>query len=156
MRTTVILLIAVSISGQTSNAASVYKCKDEHGETVFSQTPCAPDAAKVEVQPISTVNRDGASAQTNAADYAAVTKRVSNRMIDVKIRNAKNRIKVLAEERDTRILEFRREMMRSAYNSAGVVRNQKYQELIEATREGYDARIASKRAEISDLQSQKK
>ena len=142
------------VLGIGANAATIYKCEDENGRVVFSQQRCAGDAEKIDVEPVAPIYDGDSGASSNAVDYQAITDRVANRMVNVKIRNAQNRIRALAEERDDKILAYRQEMMRSAYNAAGVSRNQKYQALINATRESYDSRIAAKQAEISALQRQ--
>lgn len=147
------LVMAMAVAASVAQAATVYKCTDERGRTVYSQQRCAEDAAALEVKPIPGVAPGEATWAGPSEEYQAGTERHEDRMNQVRIRNAENHIKVLIKERDDKVAEYRREMMRSAYNSAGVARNQKYQALIDATQESYGARIAAKRAEIADLRS---
>lgn len=153
MRATIILCLGAALS-TAGHAASIYKCEDANGRVVYSQKRCAADAERIEAKTAPLLHGGEAPSTSTSTNYQAITDRVADRMTGVKIRNAQNRIKALAEERDDKILGYREEMMRSAYNAAGVSRSLKYQELIDATRESYNARIAAKRAEITRLQAE--
>ena len=157
MKPVSLLLFASLMCGiATTTAGSIYKCKDKNGNTVFSQTRCGDDAASIEVKPIDPMYGGDTAPAAPSGNYQAITDRVSNRMTQVRIRNAQNRIKALTDERNAKILGYRKEMMRSTGNAAGIVRNQKYQQLIDATEESYAVEIAAKRAEIAELRREMK
>lgn len=139
-----ILIPHVAAGGQ------IYKCTDENGRSVFSQTPCGDQAETMDVEPQAPIGGSLAPQDTNLSSRAD---RVSKqRMLKIKISNSKRRISALQDERDEKVTGYRREMMRSAYNEAGVARNQQYQALIDQTNERYSSEIRQEQSRLSSME----
>jgi len=134
---------------------TVYRCTDEQGHPVFSQRPCGADAVEKELHPVPPVF-SGETAPVE--DYKALNQRMgqaaTRRTLMVKIRNIERRIDALREDRDEKISAYRREMLRSAPNAAGVVRNQKYQSLIEAAQDRYKEEVADQERDLMVLRQE--
>lgn len=147
----IVLAMAVALAAAAAQAGTVYKCTDENDKVTFSQQPCdGENVSKITVKAISTTG-GGAPLPGSSPEYQAITERVEDRMTNVKIRNAQNRIKALTNKRDDLILGYRKQMMLSTNTVAGLARNQKYQQMIDATRETYNSKINTQYAKIRDL-----
>lgn len=138
-------------------AAAVYKCQ-VNGETVFSQTPCAADAEKVEVK----VHRPS-EGETKAAEERANWLREENAAMraDRKSRDAAIEIAKLEREiegyqvqMDKELAALRGQKARANNNLAGATWEQSIATEMQAVVDKYSTKIKINRDKIAALREQ--
>ena len=128
--------------------AQVYRCEAPDGRAVFSQTPCAHDAQKVEVRAIAPDAANRARMDEQTRQTAASTRH------QVEIHRLEREARRLELERDRAVAELDARRSRAANNLAGATWLQSLAQERQAVYAHYDPQIQATRSEIARLRAE--
>jgi len=145
-----LLFVAILLSLPAAQA-DIYKCKDAHGQTVFSQLPCAPDAQKITVDTTQPTQAQAeATQEANAQNRKLSTDGDEAR----RMQGARNRVQQLVSERDNEIAALRHKKSYAANNLAGATWEKSISDEMQAVAERYNADISAARDRVRALEQQ--
>ncbi|MCW8830990.1 MAG: DUF4124 domain-containing protein [Gammaproteobacteria bacterium] len=138
-----------------SAVAEIYKCQLD-GQTVFSQTPCAEDAEKYQVDYIKANEENAAElAERNARareDLENTSVELEIRGIGLKIKKEQAYISTLQGQRDSELRALRNKKRYASNNLAGATWEQSISDEMNAINSRYDAMIEERQARINRLE----
>lgn len=136
---------------QSVGATQIYQCKDNHGQTVFSQMPCGKNAEKITVETVSpTRDQIKSTQETNARNDAMVEHAEKQRGLQ----SAKDRVQELIKERDGKLQALRYKKLYAANNLAGATWEKSISDEMAAVTTRYNADIDAARQHVRDLEKQ--
>ncbi len=140
------ILLLTPIIGQS---ATVHKCKDENGKTVFSQRPCGDSSEEVTFKPAPLV---GSGKNAKSTDYKQANQEM-DRLIDLRrmkrrLRTLKRDLRNTIKERDSRISYLQGKIATAQYANHQIV----YPNEIADARSAYGERIRAIRSTIQEQQ----
>lgn len=171
-----LLAIAAVVALSAPARAQIYKCQI-NGKTVFSDQPCAPDAAPIKVQPARGHSPTepappaalGTSATSQPLEYgpAATEARLRSITDDMsrqrQLREIEHQIKIeylrINDEEDAmqgEIAALRARKRRANNNLAGAVLEQSISNEMAAVTSRYETRIQTIRSKIDRLESERR
>lgn len=150
MRQAVILPLAAFMLASAAEA-EIYKCERD-GETVFSQTPCAPNAQEVTVK-VHTPDPEAAklAAERAEATNEAVDTSMERRRIEREISDLEDRIRGYERRMDSELTSLRLKKTRAANNTAGATWEQSISDEMSAVTSRYQTKIDSAQRQIDRL-----
>lgn len=148
---------AIAAMLTASPAAAIYKCLVE-GETVFSQTPCAPDAQPVAVK----IHRPSDDEARRAAERAEWTERQSatlrserkGRAAAIEIESLERQINVYQQDMEKELSSLREKKASANNNLAGATWEQAQAVEMQAVVDRYNTKIEIARSKIAVLREQ--
>jgi predicted RNase H-like nuclease (RuvC/YqgF family) len=139
-------------------AAAVYKC-DINGETVFSQTPCAADAEKVEVKVHRPSEEEAKAAEERASwasgENAAMRAERKSREAGIEIKKLETAIEVYQRDMDRELAALRDQKASASNNLAGATWEQSIATEMQAVVEKYNTKIKLAKDRIAVLREQR-
>lgn len=146
----IICLLIIFVVFANSYAAGIYKCTDDKGRTLFSQTPCGRTAESINVDPIQRNEANAAMLQERLQYYregnAAGEKQAAQRRQDRKIRELEAKKDRLRRQRDQQITTFEDELSRAYGYNRTILRD-----AILGERQTYDLQAKDIDAEIDQI-----
>jgi hypothetical protein len=151
MRILLTIIIGMALTGAAH--AEIYKCT-ENG-TTFSQTPCAADAERVDVQVYRPSNEEVAAGRERSERSQEQNRRLGidreKRRILLEIGEVEKDILVVHKSRERELAALRREQGRANNNLAGAVYHQGLAEQMNAVTQKYDSLLRLNQDRISRL-----
>lgn len=135
-------------------AAAVYKCQ-VNGETVFSQTPCAADAEKVEIKVHRPKEDEAQRAEEHAnwlrEENAAMRADRKGREATIEIGKLEQQIEIYQDQMDKELAALREQKSSANNNLAGATLEQSIATEMQAVVEKYNTKIKLNRDKIASL-----
>lgn len=143
------IILALAALWVTSGAAQVYRCEGEKGP-VFSQTPCAHDAAPVDLEMARPSATEEAAARARAAQHQELAEQARlERRADIRAQATAQRIVYLERERDARLANLAARRARANNNLAGATLQQALAIDEQAIRDDYARQIEAIRQQTT-------
>jgi hypothetical protein len=150
-----LLCLAVASARAEAAEAQVYEC-NQGGTVTFSETPCAGQERKVDIEYdrlSPTQSQDAQAAEQSAEDRAGAVAQAD--LLDTEILNVQQEIGRLQTERDARLaaMKQQRDIGGESLDQAAWLAQQNAQ--IASVYQDYSDRIVTATAKLSDLQAQR-
>ena len=151
-----LLFIAIATAAITANA-EIYRCQVD-GKTEFSQTPCAADAEKYQVD----YTRQNAENAQSISDQTSRLRESTNASLNQMEINRLGReidkeeanIRILQDKRDRELAALRSKKRRANNNLAGATWQQSISDEMIAVNKRYDSQVEDKQKRIERMLDQ--